>query len=126
MDAATRRLVRSRAGGVCEYCRLPEDVALFSFHVEHVIPRQHGGSDSVSNLALACHHCNLHKGPNLASIDPDGGGLVPLFDRRTQEWEEHFELDGEWIVGKISIGRATVRVLAMNSQAQRELRNELR
>jgi hypothetical protein len=29
-----------------------------------------GGSDDPDNLALACHHCNLHKGPNLAGVDP--------------------------------------------------------
>lgn len=125
MDAATRRSVRSRAHGFCEYCRLPEAAAFISFHVEHVVPKQHGGSDSLANLALACHHCNFHKGPNLASLDPDGGDLVPLFDPRSQAWEDHFYRDEDWIVGKTGIGRATTRVLAMNAGAQRKLRKEL-
>jgi 5-methylcytosine-specific restriction endonuclease McrA len=61
MDAGLRELVRQRAGDCCEYCRLPQKVSELRFHVEHVIPRQHGGSDEFENLALACPECNLHK-----------------------------------------------------------------
>jgi len=39
------------------------------FHVEHIVPKQHSGSDDAENLALACEWRNLHKGPNLAGID---------------------------------------------------------
>ncbi|MCC6362714.1 MAG: HNH endonuclease [Bryobacterales bacterium] len=42
-------------------------------HVEHVVPRQHGGTDEISNLALACHRCNLQNGLNLTGIDPVTG-----------------------------------------------------
>src|SRR5437016_3905081 len=38
------------------------------FHVEHIVARQHGGSDTVENLALACPECNRHKGTNLTGI----------------------------------------------------------
>jgi len=66
MDAATRRLVRHRAGNRCEYCGLQQDaVPVVTFHIEHIIPNQHGGTDDPSNLAFACFHCNQHKGPNL-------------------------------------------------------------
>ena len=52
MDAATRRAVRQRAGNRCEYCRVrQEDDPLFTFHMEHITPRQHGGGDALSNLA---------------------------------------------------------------------------
>ena len=77
MDASTRQLVRQRAGSRCEYCRLPENAVDVPFHVEHIIARRHGGSDDPSNLCLACDRCNLHKGPNLNSIDPDTGGSMP-------------------------------------------------
>jgi len=33
------------------------------------------------NLAFACYHCNLHKGPNLSGIDQESGALVRLFNR---------------------------------------------
>ncbi|HXK07029.1 MAG TPA: HNH endonuclease [Verrucomicrobiae bacterium] len=38
--------------------------------MEHIIAKQHGGPDDADNLALACHRCNLRKGPNLTGIDP--------------------------------------------------------
>jgi 5-methylcytosine-specific restriction endonuclease McrA len=126
MNAATRRRVRSRAGDRCEYCGLAQEAdPFFAFHVEHVIAKQHGGGDDLSNLALACHSCNLHKGPNLTGIDPGTGQIEPLFNPRTQHWQEHFRLDEEWVVGVTPTGRTTVRVLAMNAEEQRELRAEL-
>lgn len=54
MTPATKALIRRRAGGRCEYCRLHQDDSpLAPLHIEHVIPRQHGGADSPENLALA-------------------------------------------------------------------------
>ena len=44
-------------------------------HVEHIVPRMHGGSDDLENLALACIDCNLHKGSNLTGIDPEPSRL---------------------------------------------------
>ena len=71
---ATRAHVRRRAHHRCEYCGLSQEAAtIVPFHIEHVIPRQHGGSDAASNLALACYHCNQYKGPNLTGIDPATG-----------------------------------------------------
>ena len=67
MDAATRILVRTRARDSCEYCLLPQDGCSLTHHFEHIVPRQHGGSDDPGNLALACHRCNLRKGPNLTT-----------------------------------------------------------
>ena len=83
MDAAIRDLVRRRAGNRCEYCRLPQSALPHApFHVEHVVAKQHGGSDDTVNLALACDRCNLHKGPNLSGIDTETGVTVPLFHPR--------------------------------------------
>ena len=48
------------------------------------------------NLALACSHCNLHKGPNLAGIDPVGKKIEPLYHPRTQPWNDHFEFYSGW------------------------------
>jgi len=62
MDARTRALVRERAGDRCEYCQLPqEDSPLAVLHIEHLLPKIHGGTDDMENLALACIDCNLHK-----------------------------------------------------------------
>ena len=121
-----RDAIRRRAGGRCEYCRLPEtSLPAALFHIEHVIARQHGGDNRPSNLALACHRCNLHKGPNLAGIDADTGELAPLFNPRSDRWEEHFELRGSVIVGLTPTGRTTVRVLDMNAPERVRLRASL-
>lgn len=82
MDATTRELVRQRANRRCEFCRIPEAAFRFSFHVEHGIPLQHGGSDDVNNLGYACPKCNLLKGTNLATIDPLTNEQVQVFNPR--------------------------------------------
>lgn len=85
------------------------------FQVDHVIARQHGGETSLDNLALACFHCNNHKGPNLAGFDPASGRVVRLFHPREDRWEEHFEWNGAELRGRTAIGRVTVHVLAINN-----------
>jgi hypothetical protein len=126
MDEATREMVRRRAGHRCEYCRLhQDDDPLFTFHIEHVIAKQHRGTDSPANLALCCHQDNLHKGPNLAGIDPRTKKLVRLFNPRRHKWGRHFRWDGPVLVGRTATGRATVDVLAMNLPARVRLREEL-
>jgi HNH endonuclease len=124
MDAAIRELVRLRAGECCEYCRLRQEHSELLHHVEHIVAKQHGGSDDADNLALACHRCNLHKGPNLTGIDPLTNQLTPLFHPRRHRWSEHFVFRGERIEGISAIGRATIQVLAMNDARRRELRQE--
>lgn len=122
MDAATRAAVRVRAGDRCEYCLLREEHVEFSHHIEHIVAKQHGGSDSPENLALSCARCNAFKGPNLSGIDPDTGELVPLFNPRRDEWEDHFAFRGVWIDGLTPVGRTTVYVLAMNETRRLEIR----
>lgn len=116
MDEATRERVRSRAGNRCEYCQLrQEDSPLAKLHIEHIIPRKHGGNDRNANLALAWIDCNLHKGPNVAGLDHETGQLIELFHPRRHRWDEHFEWQGIYLVGKTPIGRVTVEVLAIAS-----------
>jgi hypothetical protein len=106
--------VRARAGAACEYCRTPEAYSVAPFVAEHIIARQHGGGDGINNLALACDRCNLHKGPNIAGLDPDTGQLTRLFNPRTDTWDDHFAWSGHVLTGRTPIGRTTIRVLAMN------------
>jgi HNH endonuclease len=123
MDAATRAAVRGRAQNRCEYCLRPQSISpLIPFHIEHVIPRKHGGTDGDDNLALACPECNLHKGSDLTGIDPGTGLVTPLFHPRRDNWDEHFESDGLFIVGRSAIGRTTVRVLQLNAPARLRVR----
>jgi hypothetical protein len=125
MDPEKRLLVRTRAGNRCEYCLLPQDGCSLTHHIEHIVPRQHEGSDDVGNLALACHRCNLRKGPNLTGIDPITGEIVPLFNPRRDRWSDHFQLRGPVIEGVTPGGRTTVRLLAMNDTRRIERRELL-
>lgn len=122
MNSGVRDLVTRRAGGRCEYCRLCQEDSFYSFHVEHIIPRQHGGCDEPENLALSCRRCNLYKGPNLTSFDPDKGDIVPLFHPRRDVWNEHFRMEAARTIGLTPTGRATVQLFRMNADPRRKLR----
>jgi hypothetical protein len=50
------RAVFHRDGGRCRICGTSEKL-----HVDHIIPRAKGGSDSMDNLWLLCDKCNLSK-----------------------------------------------------------------
>ena len=124
MDARLRDIVWRRAGSRCEYCHLPQDAALLTFHVEHIIARQHGGLTEADNLALACNLCNAFKGPNLTSIDPETGEIIALFHPRSDSWQDHFTFRAGEVVGLTPAGRATVELLNMNDSDRVDLRNE--
>ncbi len=122
MDARLRQLVRQRAGNLCEYCRLRQEQEPLPFHIEHIISRRHGGSDLADNLALACHHCNLHKGTNLSGLDPKTKKLTRLFHPRLDDWNDHFVNLGREITGRSAVGRTTVNLLKMNDDGRLRLR----
>ena len=92
--------VAARARRRCEYCRAPESIFNLEFEVEHVLTRAHGGSDELSNLALACRSCNLRKGTTHRARDPLTGELVPLFNPRADDWGSHFQLSLEGFASK--------------------------
>lgn len=125
MDATVRRQIVVRAASQCEYCRLPQHAVDLTFHVEHIIARQHGGDDDAGNLCLACDRCNLHKGPNLSAIDPVSQDVVLLFHPRRDQWHEHFTMIDAHIVGITPAGRATAQLLQMNSPRRLELRERI-
>ena len=126
MTAALRELVRQRAIGRCEYCRMPQAAMPDApFHVEHVVARQHRGTEDPANLALACPQCNCCKGTNLAGIDPDSAREARLFHPRSDLWDEHFTFDGERIHGLTAVGRTTAWLLRMNSGPYVMLRRQL-
>lgn len=124
--------VRRRAQNRCEYCLIPQAAFRRPFHIEHILAKQHGGLTQFDNLALACWQCNLKKGTNLTSIDPETGEVIRLFHPRTDEWTDHFasgvlesRVGRIQIVGLTPIGRATVRLLDMNEDLRQVLRYEI-
>jgi hypothetical protein len=116
MDTSLRQFVRVRAGHRCEYCRLSQEFSELRFHVDHIIPRCHGGSSDQDNLALACPSCNLRKGTNLTGIDPHTGSLAALFNPRVDLWFHHFAYENDVVVG------LTSALLDMNDLERRRIR----
>jgi hypothetical protein len=95
---------------------MPQEYAEPTHEIDHIIAQKHGGVTEIENLALACFHCNNHKGPNIAGIDPTTGELLRLFNPREDRWTQHFQWQGADLLGRTSIGRVTVLVLAINAR----------
>ncbi len=125
ISAELRQQVARRANYRCEYCLVKQDDVLLSYQLDHIIAVQHGGETVAQNLALACAHCNRHKGANIASIDPTTGQLMLLFNPRTQVWTEHFKLEGAFISPLTAVGRVTVRLLKLNYPERLRVRQAL-
>lgn len=125
MNEATRSLVRQRAGERCEYCHLPQSAQWVTFHIDHIVASQHQLNDRLDNLCLSCPQCNLYKGTNLSSIDRLSGEIVPLFHPREDAWDEHFSFRDHVVIGLTPTGRATVRLLSMNTSHRVDLRATL-
>lgn len=125
LPESVRAQVRLRAEKRCEYCRLPEGFSFYSHQVDHIISIKHKGSSDLNNLAWACFDCNNAKGSDIAAYDEETGQLVPLFNPRTQKWDEHFRLDAGTIIGITSCGRATVSFLNLNRDELVRTRRDL-
>lgn len=120
-----RQEVRLNAGGRCEYCRRPDHETAYGHTIDHIIPIKHGGLTILENLVYACLFCNQHKGTDVAVYDHETGHLTPLFNPRTQKWEEHFSVEQYVIVPKTIVGRVSILILQMNAPKQIEARAEL-
>ena len=93
--------------------------------IDHIISEQHGGETVLENLAMACAHCNAHKGPNVAGVDPKTRAIVPLFNPRADRWSKHFTWSGPLLLGITACGRATIRALFINDPLEVQARARL-
>lgn len=75
--------VAVRAARRCEYCHAPEVIFNFPFEVEHIRPSSRSGHDDPTNLALACHACNLFKSDLIDGSDPE---TAPIRDSFIPAW----------------------------------------
>jgi hypothetical protein len=100
----------------CGYCLTSQRIIGPLLEIEHIVPEARGGSSDEEKLFMACPACNSHKSQRIDAVDPESLTIVPLFNPRTDLWNEHFEWieEGAVILGKTSKGRATVAVLNMN------------
>ena len=108
INDSTKRLVRQRAGCLCEYCHSSERLSANRFTI--------GGSDELDNLALACRRCNERRYNFMDGLDSETQEVVPLFNPRQQNWSDHFIWidEGTVVCGATPIGRATCSRLDMN------------
>jgi hypothetical protein len=125
IPAALRRLVVERAQHGCEYCLLPNGVSFFSHEVDHIIAKKHGGVTTEENLTYACWRCNRHKGTDLGSFDPATGAFSVFFHPRTQQWADHFVLQGALVVGLTAEARTTLRLFQINTEERLAERQRL-
>ncbi len=118
ISADLRRLVVVRAANLCEYCLIHNDDTLFSHEIDHILSEKHGGLTQEDNLAYACFACNRNKGSDIASLEPEKGGVVRFFHPRQDAWHEHFALDasdGITFFPRTAPAEATVRIFGINN-----------
>jgi hypothetical protein len=128
LSAHDRQAVAERARYCCEYCQSQLKFSADSFSVEHIVPRSRGGSDDMSNLALACQRCNNAKFIAVEATDPLSGRKATLFHPRQHAWSEHFAWSYDFLLihGLTPTGRATVERLQLNRAGVVNLRRVLR
>lgn len=116
ISAKLRQKVIKRAKGFCEYCRSNSAFSQDPFDIEHILPVAVEGTNEFSNLALACHGCNLYKSNKTEGHDDLSEEIVRFFNPRADVWKDHFAWTKKFtvIIGLTPIGRVTVSELKMN------------
>lgn len=83
--------------GKCIHCNrrltlTPSGEPISRATIEHIVPRTHGGTDALDNLAIACARCNAGKGhrhDHKAWTDPKLQAVIEtLTKRRAERWRE--------------------------------------
>jgi hypothetical protein len=85
-ESGVSRRVWSRAGGRCEYCRIPQFAFPLPFQIDHIVAEKQDGETVDGNLALAFlgqaslsqFHGPGHQWDVLLRLTPDGGEPVFL------------------------------------------------
>jgi hypothetical protein len=120
-----RRQVIGIAKGCCEYCLLNAIDSFLAHEIDHIRPEKHFGKTVLNNLCYCCFDCNRHKGSDIGSYDTETDLLTPFFNPRTQNWNEHFKLEGTLIIPLTPQGRVTVLLLQLNTDDRIIKRAEL-
>jgi ATP adenylyltransferase len=59
VSGSIRYKVLKRADGRCELCGISKDEK--ALEVDHIVPKNHGGEDSIDNYQALCYTCNANK-----------------------------------------------------------------
>jgi hypothetical protein len=112
--AATRRLVRERAGFACEYCGVTETDIGGELTIDHFQPRAYGGTDHTENLLYCCHRCNEYKA-DYWPMRPDD---TPLWNPRREGTDRHLLLLDDGSLYPITpVANFTLKRLRLNRPA---------
>lgn len=65
--------------------------------IEHIVPRTHGGTDAIENLALACARCNHGKGVRLDPRRRDDPTLNAVIDTLRSRREARRREPPPWV-----------------------------
>lgn len=80
ISGSVRYKVLSRARYRCELCGAHEKQA--ALHIDHIIPRNSGGSNDISNLQSLCVTCNTNKRD---TDDTDFRGMLDAYKQREDD-----------------------------------------
>ena len=118
--------VRETSRFRCGYCLILQRYSPMVFQFDRYIPVSRGGTNDEENLWLVCGNCNNTKSDKTDAFDSVTDSIVPIFNPRTQIWNEHFEMSeaGAIIIGKTPIGRGTVEALKLNEERVVGVRQE--
>lgn len=120
-----RKEIAKRANYRCEYCKIPQLPIQLKHEPDHILPRKHGGENTLENLAFACFYCNRHKGTDISGFDDLTENLTAFFNPRTQIWTEHFQILNAEIIPLTPEARVTVKILQLNVAEKIEQRQAL-
>ena len=122
-----RDFVRRRAENCCEYCRLPQSGGTIPFHIDHIRPLKHHGTDALDNLCTPVFSATHTRVLISVAMTRKPTNLPPLYHPRQQVWNDHFKHEtNSMIQGVTSIGRTTVDVLNINEESRIQWRHFLR
>ena len=94
-SAYTQSVVRGQSAwvGPCIHCGKKlvfslEGEPLSNASIEHIVPRHHGGTNDLENLAIACRRCNYQKGTRHDCKPLNDPGLQQMIARLRQRKHE--------------------------------------
>ncbi len=65
--------------------------------IEHIVPRTHGGSDALENLAVACRRCNGEKGIRHDAQRWGDPKLMAMIERLQQRKQQRLREAPAWL-----------------------------
>ena len=122
------RTIRAFFKNNCAYCGINLPPEGRTGHIDHLVPRQSGGTNHISNLVLACNICNGDE-----KLDLDWRSFIQQKVPNATERQERIARIEKWIADKggptaispellASVEKVLSQVLHVFDQATKELR----